>query len=183
MRSNPNAWRIADQSSYVANGSIAITRNSQMHCQRLVRFDRLNSSKNNSRGAARYRPYRHANKQSLPFAEAKDLILRCLDVLDKELKSFDRNEVCPYHLDQRSFSQRLGITQFARCLAVYLGLGQGRDMSTSRRSRRRRRRFAIRHRCAVWVVGCLHSLRDCGPASGQYACCSMCVADNASPAN
>ena len=36
--------------------------------------------------------YRHANKQSLPFAEAKDLILRCLEVFDKELKGFDRKE-------------------------------------------------------------------------------------------
>ena len=36
--------------------------------------------------------YRHANKQSLPFAESKDLILRCLDVFDKELKGFDRKQ-------------------------------------------------------------------------------------------
>jgi peptidoglycan/xylan/chitin deacetylase (PgdA/CDA1 family) len=36
--------------------------------------------------------YRHANKQSLPFAEARDLILRCLEVFDKELKGFDRRE-------------------------------------------------------------------------------------------
>ena len=36
--------------------------------------------------------YRHANKQSLPFVEAKDLILRCLDVFDKELKGFDQKE-------------------------------------------------------------------------------------------
>ena len=36
--------------------------------------------------------YKHANKQSLPFAEAKDLILRCLDVFDKELKGFDRKQ-------------------------------------------------------------------------------------------
>ena len=35
--------------------------------------------------------YKHANKQSLPFAESKDLILRCLDVFDKELKGFDPN--------------------------------------------------------------------------------------------
>ena len=34
--------------------------------------------------------YRHANKRSLPLAEAKDLVLRCLDVFDKELKGFDR---------------------------------------------------------------------------------------------
>jgi peptidoglycan/xylan/chitin deacetylase (PgdA/CDA1 family) len=36
--------------------------------------------------------YKHANKRSLPFAEAKGLILRCLDVFDKELKGFDRKE-------------------------------------------------------------------------------------------
>ena len=33
--------------------------------------------------------YRHANLRQLPFAEAKDLILRCLDVFSKELKDFD----------------------------------------------------------------------------------------------
>lgn len=36
--------------------------------------------------------YRHANKQRLPLAEAKDLILHCLDVFDKELKGFDRKQ-------------------------------------------------------------------------------------------
>jgi peptidoglycan/xylan/chitin deacetylase (PgdA/CDA1 family) len=36
--------------------------------------------------------YKHANKQSLPFAEARDLILHCLDVFDKELKGFDRKQ-------------------------------------------------------------------------------------------
>ena len=36
--------------------------------------------------------YRHANKASLPPAEAKDLILKCLDVFAKELKGFDRKE-------------------------------------------------------------------------------------------
>lgn len=36
--------------------------------------------------------YRHANKRSLPFAESKELILRCLDVFDKELKGFDRQQ-------------------------------------------------------------------------------------------
>lgn len=33
--------------------------------------------------------YKHANKQRLPFAEAKDLILKCLEVFAKELKGFD----------------------------------------------------------------------------------------------
>jgi peptidoglycan/xylan/chitin deacetylase (PgdA/CDA1 family) len=36
--------------------------------------------------------YKHANKRSLPLAEAKDLILRCLDVFDKELKGFDAKQ-------------------------------------------------------------------------------------------
>jgi len=36
--------------------------------------------------------YKHANKAKLPFAEAKDLILRCLDVFDKQLKGFDRKQ-------------------------------------------------------------------------------------------
>jgi len=36
--------------------------------------------------------YRHANKRSLPFVEAKDLILRCLDVFDKELMDFDHKQ-------------------------------------------------------------------------------------------
>lgn len=36
--------------------------------------------------------YKHANKARLPFAEAKDLILRCLDMFDKELKGFDRKQ-------------------------------------------------------------------------------------------
>lgn len=33
--------------------------------------------------------YKHANLRSVPFAEAKDLILRCLEVFSKELKDFD----------------------------------------------------------------------------------------------
>jgi len=36
--------------------------------------------------------YKHANKARLPFDEAKELILRCLDVFDKELKGFDRKQ-------------------------------------------------------------------------------------------
>lgn len=36
--------------------------------------------------------YKHANKQQIPFAEAKDLILRCLDIFAKELKGFDAKE-------------------------------------------------------------------------------------------
>jgi peptidoglycan/xylan/chitin deacetylase (PgdA/CDA1 family) len=33
--------------------------------------------------------YKHANKRNLPFGEAQDLILRCLDVFVKELKGFE----------------------------------------------------------------------------------------------
>ena len=33
--------------------------------------------------------YKHANLRQLPLAEAKDLILRCMDVFSKELKDFD----------------------------------------------------------------------------------------------
>ena len=33
--------------------------------------------------------YKHANLRQLPFKEAKDLILRCLDVFSKELEGFD----------------------------------------------------------------------------------------------
>lgn len=54
--------------------------------------------------------YRHANKRSLPFAEAKDLILRCLDVFDKELKGFDRKEAIfnfPYNASTPDLEQWL----------------------------------------------------------------------------
>ena len=33
--------------------------------------------------------YKHANKQKMPASEAKDLILKCLDIFQKELKGFD----------------------------------------------------------------------------------------------
>jgi peptidoglycan/xylan/chitin deacetylase (PgdA/CDA1 family) len=33
---------------------------------------------------------RHANKTQMPLAEAQDLILRCLDIFDRELEGFDR---------------------------------------------------------------------------------------------
>lgn len=36
--------------------------------------------------------YKHANKRRLPLAEAQDLIRRCLDVFEKELKGFDRKQ-------------------------------------------------------------------------------------------
>jgi peptidoglycan/xylan/chitin deacetylase (PgdA/CDA1 family) len=36
--------------------------------------------------------YRHANKRSLPLAEAKDLISRCLDIFSWELKRFDAKQ-------------------------------------------------------------------------------------------
>jgi peptidoglycan/xylan/chitin deacetylase (PgdA/CDA1 family) len=36
--------------------------------------------------------YKHANKKQIPLAEAQDLILRCLEIFDKELKGFDRKD-------------------------------------------------------------------------------------------
>ena len=36
--------------------------------------------------------YRHANKRKMPFADAKELILRCLDVFERELRGFERKE-------------------------------------------------------------------------------------------
>jgi peptidoglycan/xylan/chitin deacetylase (PgdA/CDA1 family) len=54
--------------------------------------------------------YKHANKQSLPFAEAKDLILRCLDVFDKELKGFDAKQAIfnfPYNASTPELEQWL----------------------------------------------------------------------------
>jgi len=36
--------------------------------------------------------FRHANLQEMPFAGAQDLILRCLDVFDRELEGFDREK-------------------------------------------------------------------------------------------
>lgn len=36
--------------------------------------------------------YKHANLRQLPFEEAKDLILRCLDVFSRELKGFEAKE-------------------------------------------------------------------------------------------
>jgi peptidoglycan/xylan/chitin deacetylase (PgdA/CDA1 family) len=54
--------------------------------------------------------YRHANKRSIPFAEAKDLILRCLDLFDRELKGFDRKEAIfnfPYNASTPELEQWL----------------------------------------------------------------------------
>lgn len=36
--------------------------------------------------------YKHTDKAAVPFSQAKELILRCLDYFDKELKGFDRTE-------------------------------------------------------------------------------------------
>jgi len=36
--------------------------------------------------------YKHANKRRVPLAEAKDLILKCLDVFSQELNGFDRKQ-------------------------------------------------------------------------------------------
>ncbi len=48
--------------------------------------------------------YRHANKARLPFAEAKELIVKCLDVFEIELKGFKRNQAVfnyPYNASTR----------------------------------------------------------------------------------
>jgi peptidoglycan/xylan/chitin deacetylase (PgdA/CDA1 family) len=61
--------------------------------------------------------YKHANKRSLPFDEAKDLILRCLDVFDKELKGFDRKTAIfnfPYNASTPELEQWLP-TQVRAC--------------------------------------------------------------------
>jgi peptidoglycan/xylan/chitin deacetylase (PgdA/CDA1 family) len=36
--------------------------------------------------------YKHADKAAMPFSQAKELILRCLDYFSRELKGFDRTE-------------------------------------------------------------------------------------------
>ncbi len=36
--------------------------------------------------------FKHANKAEMPLAQAKDLILRCLDVFDREVEGFDRTK-------------------------------------------------------------------------------------------
>jgi len=36
--------------------------------------------------------YKHAHKNEIPFEEAKDLILRCIDYFSKELKGFDAKD-------------------------------------------------------------------------------------------
>ena len=36
--------------------------------------------------------YKHAHKNEMPFEQAKDLILRCIDVFSKELKGFEPKE-------------------------------------------------------------------------------------------
>jgi peptidoglycan/xylan/chitin deacetylase (PgdA/CDA1 family) len=54
--------------------------------------------------------YKHANKRNLPFSESKDLILRCLDVFDKELKGFDRKQAIfnfPYNASTAELEQWL----------------------------------------------------------------------------
>jgi peptidoglycan/xylan/chitin deacetylase (PgdA/CDA1 family) len=36
--------------------------------------------------------FKHANKAEMPLAQAKDLILRCLDAFDREVEGFDRTK-------------------------------------------------------------------------------------------
>ncbi len=54
--------------------------------------------------------YRHANLRKLPFADAKDLTLRCLDVFGKELKGFDPKRAVfnfPYNSSTRELEKWL----------------------------------------------------------------------------
>jgi len=54
--------------------------------------------------------YKHANKRNLPFAEAQELILRCLDVFAKELKGFDPKQAVfnfPYNASTPALEQWL----------------------------------------------------------------------------
>jgi peptidoglycan/xylan/chitin deacetylase (PgdA/CDA1 family) len=54
--------------------------------------------------------YKHANKRRLPFAEAKDLILKCLDVLATELNGFDPKQAVfnfPYNASTPELETRL----------------------------------------------------------------------------
>lgn len=55
--------------------------------------------------------YRHANKRSLPPAEAKDLIQRCLDIFAAELKGFRAKEAVfnfPYNASTPELEKWLG---------------------------------------------------------------------------
>jgi len=54
--------------------------------------------------------YKHANKRDLPLAEAKALILRCLDVFGEELKGFDAKQAVfnfPYNASTPELEQWL----------------------------------------------------------------------------
>jgi hypothetical protein len=54
--------------------------------------------------------YKHANQAQLPFAEARDLIERCLDVFAKELKGFDPRQAVfnfPYNASTPKLEQWL----------------------------------------------------------------------------
>jgi peptidoglycan/xylan/chitin deacetylase (PgdA/CDA1 family) len=54
--------------------------------------------------------YKHTNKEKLPFAEARDLIERCLDVFARELKGFDPRQAVfnfPYNASTPELEQWL----------------------------------------------------------------------------
>ena len=54
--------------------------------------------------------YKHANKRSIPFVEARDLILRCLDVFAEKLEGFDAKQAVfnfPYNASTPELEQWL----------------------------------------------------------------------------
>ncbi len=54
--------------------------------------------------------YKHANKKNLPFEQAKDLILRCLDIFSDELDGFEPKEAVfnfPYNSSTRELEEWL----------------------------------------------------------------------------
>jgi peptidoglycan/xylan/chitin deacetylase (PgdA/CDA1 family) len=54
--------------------------------------------------------YRHANLRQLPFDQAKDLIVRCLDIFERKLKGFDPKQAVfnfPYNASTAELEQWL----------------------------------------------------------------------------
>jgi peptidoglycan/xylan/chitin deacetylase (PgdA/CDA1 family) len=66
--------------------------------------------------------YKHANKRNLSLAKAQDLILRCLDVFDKELKGFNRKEAV-FNFPYNASTPELETWQATQVLAFRTGGG------------------------------------------------------------
>jgi peptidoglycan/xylan/chitin deacetylase (PgdA/CDA1 family) len=65
--------------------------------------------------------FRHANKAAMPLGEAQDLILRCLDIFDRELKGFVRREAIfnfPYNASTPELEAWLA-TQVRACRTTH----------------------------------------------------------------